>query len=66
MENLVCDSCWMAVGDMAKHKMEEHNVAPSASDLQRIERQRGEFNASLSVFDIEMVGNKKEFGGGHK
>lgn len=67
MENLVCETCWIAVGDMTKHQWEEHGVQPSDDDLARLARQRAEFDKSLSGLDIEMEYiSKKEFGGSHK
>lgn len=67
MENLVCENCWMAVGDMAKHQWEEHGVQPTDAELARLDRQKAQFENSLSGLDIEMEYiSKKEFGGSHK
>ena len=59
MENGICENCWMATGDMAKHLYEEHGVQPTAEQLARIRRQRIEFHNSLSGLDVHLEGEKK-------
>ena len=60
MANSICESCWMAVGDMAKHVWEEHGIRPSGDVQERIERQRREFSKHLEGLDEELNGKDVE------
>jgi len=60
MANSICENCWMAVGDMAKHLWEEHGVLPSQEAQERIARQRADFERTLAGMDEELNGKHVE------
>lgn len=60
MANSICENCWMAVGDMAKHVWEEHGIRPSEEELKRIARQQAEFGKHLAGLDEELNGKHVE------
>lgn len=73
MANSICENCWMAVGDMAKHLWEEHGVSPSDDEQNRIARQKLDFEKNLAGMDeringrdVEGISDKRELSWGGK
>lgn len=60
MANSICENCWMAVGDMAKHVWEEHGIRPSEEEQERIARQRVDFDRHIASLDEELNGKHVE------